>query len=130
MKETQLLLTTLSCEVNRKIKNEKEFTTFLWKHIKSMWWFFYKIPDVDRWYKPFDAIVSMNWWQFALELKITKNQTCRIHPYLRPNQHASLDAREKNWWLSIVWVMSIPLQKYKFIVYNEIDLSTKITFDA
>lgn len=127
---SQTITTKLLFPTSKKMKNEKEFTSFLGRECKERGRFFYKIPDTWFWHKPYDCIIVADGHTLHVELKVTKSTKTKIYNKLRPNQHASLAKVEKNWGIGLVGVLNIPLQKYKFSLYKDIDLSFIFDFNV
>ena len=106
--------------LRKSIKLEKEFQADLWKWLRDMWCFVYKIPDASMWYKPYDMeFVFLDWETYHCELKIIKWKSINTNA-LRPNQHASLSLITKlNPRIALVIVYSTEVKDYTMMTYKD-----------
>lgn len=107
-------------------RTEAEFTTWFWRQIKEAWGFRHKISDMSIELKPFDWIFALNWYTWAIEIKVSDNK-CKVdvEKMLRPNQKSGLWKYKKNWWNALVCYYSKVYNKY-FIRSIDEDLIIKL----
>jgi hypothetical protein len=116
-------------------KNESSFTGWLGKMINTDWWFFYKISDESSWHKPFDCIISYQWFICACEIKYTKHWSCYPFQMLRGSspknpwsQVISLTNWQKNGWKSIVIVYSAKKNTFCVLDFAGLAFNSHLTF--
>ena len=114
----------------RLFKDEKTFTTWFWKQIKTRFWHWHKLSDMDIRMKPYDAIFVYKWISAFLEIKVwSEKSKTDIIKKLRPNQKQGLTKVYNNWWLALILYYSKLYWTYQIIKYkgeDSIILNTKL----
>lgn len=113
-------------------KNEAKFTTWFGGMVKKFWWHRHKISDMSREIKPYDWVVWLKWYCWAIEIKFDKHKTW-FHPF-RLLRGASLNNPgwqvkwlwdyEKNGWQSFVCVYNKSINDFFLYKFGEIDFNT------
>ena len=87
----------------KTFKNEKEFTAWFGREVKSEWCFRHKLSDMDNGLKPFDAMLVGGGESFFIEFKMgDEKNSVDVYKKLRPNQIAWLRKVAENWWYAKV----------------------------
>lgn len=79
--------------------NEKKFQKLFTQTIKHLWWWIYKIPDVWRNLKPFDAFICYKGLIRWVELKVANTTRTNIIRLFKPHQIANLSKLYPNWYV-------------------------------
>lgn len=105
---------------NKIFRNEAEFTSWFGRQIKDKWWFWHKISDMSIELKPFDAILALDWYIAAVEIKVSDHkQKVNVTKMLRDNQRSWLSKYKKNWWNALVIYYNKICNKYFIREYTD-----------
>lgn len=108
---------------NKIFRNEAEFTIWFGRQIKEKWWFRHKISDMSIELKPFDAILALDWYVAAVEIKVSDHKhKINVSKMLRDNQRSWLSKYKKNWWNALVIYYNKIVNKYFIREYTDEDI--------